>query len=188
MEVHNRLQCGDELGARAVFERFATQLISKAKNRLGPRIRQKVDPEDVVQSVFKSFFIRQAAGQFELNNWESLWGLLLQITIRKCNRWAEHYGTQRRNLRSEIAQAPNDRSSLQWDAESPDPMPSEIAVLNEMIDGLKSKLDADEWNIVSLRLQDYDLAEIGTMVSRSERTVRRVLARVRDILGTQLAD
>ena len=38
-----------------------------------------------MQSVFKSFFVRQGQGQFELDNWDSLWGLLVRITLRKRN-------------------------------------------------------------------------------------------------------
>ena len=44
--------------------------------------RQKVDPEDVVQSAFRSFFTRQAAGQFDVASWDDLWGLLVVITVR----------------------------------------------------------------------------------------------------------
>ena len=41
-----------------------------ARLRLDSRIRQKVDPEDVLQSVYKSFFLRCGAGQFDLSGWD----------------------------------------------------------------------------------------------------------------------
>ena len=54
-----------------------------AGTRLNTRVRRQVDPEDVVQALFRSFFDRQAAGQFELENWNSLWSLLVRIAVRK---------------------------------------------------------------------------------------------------------
>ena len=179
---------GDETGAEVVFHRFAGQLMVQAKQRLNPRLRQKIDPEDVVQSVFKSFFRRQADQPFDLENWESLWGLLLQITIRKCHRWVEHYGTHRRNLGAEVSTTPTDKSSMNFEAEGHEPRPSEIAVLNEMLDGLQQGLEPVEWEILSLRLQDYTVPEISVKVQRSERTVGRLLQRIRQHLAKQLAE
>ena len=48
-------------------------LIGLARSHLGGVIRQKVDPEDVVQSVFRSFFQRNAQGNWNLDDWDSLW-------------------------------------------------------------------------------------------------------------------
>src|SRR5207249_524909 len=79
-----RLRAGDDGAAAAVFQRFARQLIARARAHLDARLRPKLDPEDVVQSVYRSFFNRYGAGQFELGTWNDLWGLLTVITLRKC--------------------------------------------------------------------------------------------------------
>ena len=44
-----RLRAGDADAARSVFERYTERLIALARSRLGKRLRQKVDPEDVLQ-------------------------------------------------------------------------------------------------------------------------------------------
>src|SRR5437773_1756774 len=75
-DVIARLQAGDDKAAREIVGRFTARLIALARTHLDQRLKQKVDPEDVLQSVYKSFFVRFAQGQFELKNWESLWGLL----------------------------------------------------------------------------------------------------------------
>src|SRR5690242_9456367 len=49
-----RLRAGDDAAAAALFQRFATRLIALARGRLDGLVRRKVDPEDVVQSVFRS--------------------------------------------------------------------------------------------------------------------------------------
>ena len=60
-----------------IFQRFASQLIAKARDRLNPDIRRNLDPEDVVQSAYRTFFRRLDEGQFELANWDCLWGLFV---------------------------------------------------------------------------------------------------------------
>ena len=86
----DRLEAGDEDAAAEVFHRFASRLIRLAGTRLNTCVRRQVDPEDVVQSVFRSFFDRQAAGQFELENWNSLWSLLVRIVVRNAGAAQRH--------------------------------------------------------------------------------------------------
>src|SRR5215831_12484189 len=63
-----RLQARDGEAAREVFRRFTTQLIALTRRRFAPAFRYKVDPEDVVQSAYKSFFLRYGEGRMEVDN------------------------------------------------------------------------------------------------------------------------
>src|SRR5437870_434016 len=90
-QIMERLGRGDPEAAREVFRRFARRLVGLARQRLDARLRQKLDPEDVVQSVFRSFFSRQAGGQFDLDDWDGVWALLTLITLRKCGHRVEHF-------------------------------------------------------------------------------------------------
>ena len=85
------LRTGEDAAAREVFERFAGRLIAMARGRFNRLLARKVDPEDVVQSAFKSFFLRYRAGQFELGSWKEVWGLLTVITLRKCVNRLEYF-------------------------------------------------------------------------------------------------
>jgi RNA polymerase sigma-70 factor (ECF subfamily) len=75
-EFLDRLRCGDDAAAMEFFGRFAHQLIALALRHIDAGLRHKVDPEDVVQSAFKSFFVRYGDGKLNVVNWNSLWGLL----------------------------------------------------------------------------------------------------------------
>ena len=79
-----RVREGDEDAAAVIFRRFVDQLIAKAHRHLSPAVRRKADAEDVVQSVYRTFFRRMHDGEFQLDHWGSLWGLLTRITVRKC--------------------------------------------------------------------------------------------------------
>jgi hypothetical protein len=58
------LCAGEPDAATAVFQRFTGRLIGLSRRRIDSRLRAKADSEDVVQSVYKSFFRRSSAGDF----------------------------------------------------------------------------------------------------------------------------
>ncbi len=49
---------------RNVVERYTERLLGLAARRLPSRVRRRVDPEDVVQSAYRSFFQRLREGRF----------------------------------------------------------------------------------------------------------------------------
>jgi RNA polymerase sigma-70 factor (ECF subfamily) len=185
-DLMDGLQDGDENAARLLFGRFAHRLVGLAHTRLDRRVQRKLDAEDVVQSVFKSFFVRFREGEFDLENWESLWGLLVVITLRKCGRKVKFFHEKRRDERREV-QAAADDAEAGWAGIAREPTPAEAAVLAETVEQLLAGLTDIERRVVELRLQGYTAAEIGTQVSRSEHTVNWMLKRARKRLQ-QLRD
>src|SRR5947207_13003656 len=110
-EFLTRLQSRDDAGSRELFQRFAHQLIALVRRRIGAGLRHKVDPEDVVQSVYKSFFIRYGDGNLEAVNWDSLWGLLTLITVRKCAERAAYHRAECRDAAREVSPPPGDEAA-----------------------------------------------------------------------------
>ena len=175
-----RLRDGDPEAARQVFNRFARRLIALARGRLEARLREKVEPEDVLQSAYRSFFCRYADGQFELHDWDSLWALLTTITLRKCGRWTDHYHAARRDISREIVPcAAVDDSESGWQALTREPSPDEGALLAETVEGLLRGQEGRDRDIVSLALVGYKAREISAQLNRPPRTVYRVLERVK---------
>jgi RNA polymerase sigma-70 factor, ECF subfamily len=183
-----RLRNGDPDAARHVFDRFSQRLIALARTRLNPRLRPKVDPEDVLQSVCNSFFLRYAGGQFELGSWDSLWGLLTLMTVRRCGRWADRFQAAGRDIDLEVPlQAGSDAPSDAGHVLAREPTPSESAMLAEVLRSVMAGLEEHERHILSLSLQGYEVWEVSDQVGYSERTVQRVLQRVRSRLERSLA-
>jgi RNA polymerase sigma-70 factor (ECF subfamily) len=173
-----RLRDGEDAAAREVFARFTARLLGLARNHLGGLLARKVDPEDVVQSAYKSFFIRQRDAGLDIQSWDGLWGLLTMITLRKCADRAEHYGAQKRDLNRE------DGGDAAWQsAVDRDPSPEEAVVLSETLHGLFASIgDADERTILELSLQGYTATEISETTGRAERSVRRLREKIRKSL------
>lgn len=83
-DLMTRLRAGDPGAAEEIFRRFANRLVSLARQRLDALVLRKLDPEDVLQSALNSFFRAHAQGRVDVRDWDSLWGLLAVITLRKC--------------------------------------------------------------------------------------------------------
>jgi RNA polymerase sigma-70 factor (ECF subfamily) len=173
-----RLRAGDDAAATRVFNEYAGRLIALARSRLDVRVRQKIDAEDVVQSVYRSFFCRHADGQFRLENWDSLWGMLVCITLRKCVNCNERFHAGRRSVTREVSATPADESGG-WDLAGREPDPEEAVVLAETVTRLLEGFEGDEQEIVSLTLQQFSTQEISERLGRAERTVGRVRERAR---------
>jgi RNA polymerase sigma-70 factor (ECF subfamily) len=181
--VLERLRAGDDDAAAEIFSRYANRLILLARSRLQGPIRQKVDPEDVTQSVFRSFFVRQAEGQFQLDDWDSLWSLLVRITLRKCGKRTRQLYAGIRDARRETSSIrTNDQSRCVYEAIAREPTPQEAASLTETLEQLVQRLEDTQQQMIVLRLQGYTVKEISREVGRTERSVHRVLAKVRDTL------
>src|SRR6266852_848168 len=73
VEWLSQLQSGDDAAVREVFQRFSRRLIGLARKQFNAMLRNKVDPEDVVQSVYKSFFLRYGEGKLHVESWDNLW-------------------------------------------------------------------------------------------------------------------
>jgi RNA polymerase sigma-70 factor, ECF subfamily len=173
----------------ATFERFSRRLIGLARIHLDARLQQKVDPEDVVQSVYKSFFLRYGVGALAAEGFEGLWGLLTLITIRKCADRARYHEADCRNLGREARAPGNSDSTAAWlQAVGREPTPDEAVVLAETVEELLGRLRGDERTIVELSLQGYSTQEISEQMGRAERSVRRLRERVRKQLEQQQAE
>ena len=98
-----KLRSGDDAAAQELFGRFTHQLITLALRHIDAGLRHKVDPEDVVQSAYKSFFFRYGPENLEVVNWNSLWGLLTLITVRKCAERAAYHRAERRDAAREVS-------------------------------------------------------------------------------------
>jgi RNA polymerase sigma-70 factor (ECF subfamily) len=175
----SRLRSGDDEAAATVFRRFACRLIALSRDQLQTWMRSKVDPEDVVQSVFRSFFLRFQDGDWHFVNWDSLWGLLTLVTLRKCSNRCAYLCRECRDGRREVEAVAAIDPAAPWEPADPTPSPVEAAVLTETVERLLIGLDPPERAIVELSLQGYGAAEIAERLGRAGRSVRRVREQVR---------
>lgn len=173
------LRCGDEQAAQQVFEAHVDSLLKLARRRMSQRLARRVDPEDVVQSAFRTFFRRVKEGQVRIVEEDDLGKLLTCITARKALRQVARHRAAKRDCARE-----GDFDAPVALAELPDSEPSpEIAVA--FLDHLEHFLTAlrpQDREILELRLQDYGTLEIAQILGTSDRHIRRVLEHIRAVV------
>ncbi len=117
-------------------------------------------------------------GRLDLAGHDSLWPLLAQIAIRKYQDQVEAFHAQKRDVTRET---PLDAGT------APEPVahaasPLEELAAAETVELLASRMaDERQRQILAMHLGGYRAREIAAEVRLSERTVKRVLKRVRDL-------
>lgn len=157
--------------------RLLKRLIPFALTKIDKLLVSKLDPEDIVQSVFRNFFAELQKGTFKPASWEEMWYLLAKMTIWKCHRKREYYLAQSRDVRTEKT----------LEAEEPVPrnfiIVDEKLILEESLDLVISRLeDENKKKAFLLTLQGFSPVEIAEELGVSKRTVERFKNDIREIL------
>ena len=93
-----RWQAGDAGAADELFRCYADRLLVLVRTRVSAKLSQRLDPEDVLQSVFRSFFVGARAGRFELERGGDLWQLLVTMALHKLIRQARRLTDLQRDV------------------------------------------------------------------------------------------
>ena len=171
---------GDQQAADRLFHRYAEQLTALARSQLSARMNRRFDAEDVVQSVYCSFFNGAGQGRFDLQRGGDLWRLLVAITLNKLRLRVRRNQSAKRAVAKE---SPLGNELCLGNLVVSSPSPLEAAALADELESLMVQLGPLERRMVEMRLQGYNLEEIAAATRRTERTVRRSLTEVRQMLG-----
>lgn len=174
---------GDEAAAEAIFARYAERLTRLAKSRLSARLAARVDPEDIVMSAYRSFFVAARQGRFDVERGGDLWRLLVEVTLHKLCRQAARHQTQRRSIEREQHLA--DRTDVPIAIAGDEPTPDEALAAAEELEAVLRQLPVRGRRALELRLQGFEHEEIAERLDCTERTVRRRLSEARRIMAAR---
>ena len=186
-DLVSNYQAGSESAARDLFDKYCERLMKLAKRRIGQRMASRFDPEDVIQSAFRTFFTRVKNDEFTFEAEDDLFKLLVRLTVRKTLRRIEHHSAAKRNPNSEAAQRTDDIEPFSLIASRAVTPDMEVALIDEfqLFIGDLPELDRQ---VIELKIQGYTTAEIAEKVGSYERKVRRVLERIEKMTGAEGAD
>lgn len=179
-----QFQDGREDAAADLYERYAQRLVLLARAQSSPELASRFDPEDVVQSVFRTFFRRAREGQYDIPPDEELWGLFLVITLNKIRKLGAYHRAGKRDV------------SLTIHVENMD-QPAESAIIDQqrtyevlrmVVEDILKDLPQTQQKIVKLRIEGHDIASIAENSGRSKRTVERTLQNFRTTLSDLVGD
>jgi RNA polymerase sigma factor (sigma-70 family) len=184
--LFERFRDGDDRAAEALFSRYFERLAALARSRLSPRLSSRTDPDDIVMSVYRSFFAEVRAGRFALKRAGDLWRLLAAITRHKLLRQVRHHTADRRSVDVEVPiRQAEEGGGL---GRGREPTAEDAVALADELEWAFSQLDLFARRVLELRLQGAQLSEIAEDTGRSDRTIRRTLGRIRELLAGRLED
>ena len=174
---------GDAQVLRDFYAEYGPMLRTIADSRLAPGMRRRFDADDVIQSTFRTFFRRAQVGYFQFDDNQRLWNLLCAITLTKLREKARFHQRQSRGVGREVSAEPAGAEEGGIEDASfvaAGPTPDAALEFADTFDNLVASLEEDERKLIDLKLQDQTNDEAAESLGMSERTVRRMLARLQE--------
>jgi RNA polymerase sigma-70 factor (ECF subfamily) len=170
-----RFRRGSQDAATQLYLRYAQRLRCLVRARCSPQLARRVEPDDIVQSIFRRFFRRVSRGDYDVPPGEELWGLFLVIALNKLRAEEAFHRADKRDVRLAITVG-SPQELLETQAAGDD---GAYAVLQLTIDDVLADLPQQSRLMVELRIQGHDVAEIARHTGRSKRTIERSLQEFR---------
>jgi DNA-directed RNA polymerase specialized sigma24 family protein len=181
------LRVADAAAAQKLWDHFVSRICDAARRKLRPETRRVYDEEDAALSAFHSLCTGIAAGRFpDLHDRDSLWSLLLTITVRKVADRQRHDQRHCRDVRRNVSDAVFTKSTDKHPRAGTDllasrePTPELAAEFVETCGCLFQSLgDPSLQQVVLLRMEGHTDDEIAQRMKWSRRTVQRRLEIIR---------
>lgn len=171
-----RMYCrGDDDAATALYLRYAARMRAVADSQASNDLRTRLDADDLVQSIFRTFFRRAADGQYTLPEGDALWRLLLVIGLNKIRAAGSYHRADKRSVRKTWG---GEAASIEFEHQTSEDE-THWALLRLTIDELLAPYPQDYRHIVELRIAGHEVAEISHRCGRSKRSVERILQEFR---------
>ena len=187
-DLIRRVRAGDEQAAAELVRGYEPAIRRAVRYRLSDtRLRRTCDSMDICQAVLGSFFLRAACGQYELDTPTQLLKLLATMARNKLSKEATRQRAARRDHRRLSAGGIED-----CQVAADEPTPSRQVASRELLAEAQRRLSADEQQLVELRNQGLEWADIAAQLGGTPELLRkklsRALARVAKELGLDEVD
>ncbi|HJZ60345.1 MAG TPA: sigma-70 family RNA polymerase sigma factor [Gemmataceae bacterium] len=179
-ELVKMFRAGSEAAARELFDRYCERLMKLAKRRIGQRMTSRVDPEDVIQSAFRTFFVRVRNDQFTFQGENDLFKLLVRLTVHKTLRQVAFHRAAKRNPELEAGHGSVAHELLQQLAADEPPPEVEITLLDEF-ERFMAQLPEFDRRVLEMRLAGHSTTEIADQLKSYDRKIRRVIERIEEL-------
>jgi len=181
-ELLARVRSGDPAAAEELVRRYEPMIRLEVRMRLrDPRLRRLFDSLDVCQSVLGSFFVRAAAGQYDLQRPEHVAALLAVMARNKLAAEARKHTRGGRDVRKQ-AGGPVD----EFEVAGRGPTPSRHVEYRELLDRFRSRLTDYERALADRRAAGRSWGEIAAELGGEPKALGKRLERAVDRVSQEL--
>jgi len=186
----NGLRNGDDQIVTDFYKQHWEKLRAIADQRMASYLRRRENPSDVVQSAFRTFFRRTGEGRFQFQDCEQLWSLICAITLNKVRQRVRFHGRDKRRIAAESHPDSGPDPGRTGMAAFPTRglSPEAAAEFADQFHALLDSLDQEQQQIVQLKIDDLTNEEIAAKLEMSDRTVGRILNRMKQRFERMFGD
>jgi RNA polymerase sigma-70 factor (ECF subfamily) len=178
----SRVRAGDADAAAELVKQYEPGIRVAIRTRLfDPAMRRQLDSMDICQSVLASFFIRVAAGQYNLRHPSQLAALLTKMAENKLNWHFRHQMLQRRDVRRI-----SDHSTETLQLVSTAPGPARQAEARELLQSAWKQMDPTMRRIATRRLKGQTWDQIAREMGGTGESRRKQYERGMDVIARLL--
>jgi DNA-directed RNA polymerase specialized sigma24 family protein len=182
MELLRRVRLGEPDAARELVAQYAIDIRIAVRARLSdPALRQQFDSMDICQCVLASFFVRAAAGQYDLHEPGQLVGLLTRMAQNKLAMHSRSHHQQRRDVRrvksiNDFVSAPSDNS----------PGPDRQAIDRDLLKRAYELMEPDVRQMADGRVEGANWETIAAQLGGTADARRKQFLRAMDQIAQTL--
>jgi RNA polymerase sigma-70 factor (ECF subfamily) len=181
-DLMRRVRAGDAAAATELVRTYEPAIRRAVRVRLeDTRLQRLCDSMDICQSVLASFFLRATAGQYDLEQPEQLFKLLVSMARNKLTDEARRQAAE---CRGGGRVAEGEVRAL----DRPDPAgsPSEQLIGQELLDEFRKRLSDEERQLADRRALGQEWTDIAAELGGSPEALRKRLTRAVDRVAREL--
>lgn len=167
---------GNQDAAGEFHRRYAEKLLCLIRANMARRFSARLDPDDVAQSVLRTFFGAAADGRLNMEPGDDVWKLLQSIALNKVRNQVKFHDAQKRSVSRTTA----DQEAV---ASAAEPTEQDAVEVADLIESMIRSLDPHIARTMELLLAGQSQDEIATQLNVTTRTIRRY----RDQIAEKLA-
>jgi RNA polymerase sigma-70 factor (ECF subfamily) len=181
-ELIRRVRAGDEAASAELLCRYEPAVRRVARIRLrAAHLQREFDSTDICQSVFGSFFVRAALGEYDLDSPEHVRKLLLAMTRKKVTDRVRGSTAARRDSRRVEDLGPEEQQCA-----APGPTPGQQVAGAELLREFHRRLTQDERRLADLRADGKSWNEVAAALGGSPDALRKQLGRAIQRVAAEL--
>ena len=178
-----RIRAGDELAAAELVSKFEPIVRRELRlNMTDRRIGRLVDSVDICQSIWSSFFLRAAAGQYDLDTPQHLVRLLMSMAKHKLASQARQQHRQKRD----VGRNEPDGARIECFSDHRQDTPSAIVSGKELLSVMEGKLSPEERQVAEMRRQGLSWAAVAERLGGTSQSRRMQMDRAADRIAEQI--
>lgn len=183
---------GNSVAAHQLWHHYYDRLIRAARQNLRGQNQGMADEEDIVVSVFESFYRAAENGRFpDLSGRDDLWRLLLTMSARKIVDKRRHDRRQRRGAGAKLRsiEQPGGEDEAVIQVIGNEPTPDMVLMMTESFERLLAHLGVGQLRDLAVgKMEGFSNAELAIRFQCSERTIERRLHLIREKCQQELMD